>query len=36
MSTDVSFLDFEKGEEKKKSQMVTNALKKKREVLGGK
>ena len=35
MSSDVSFLDFEKGEERKKSQMVTDALKKKREVLGG-
>ena len=35
MSTDVSFLDFEKGEERKKSQLVTEALKKKREALGG-
>ena len=36
MSTDVSFLDFEKGEERKKSQFVTEALNKKRGIVGGK
>tara|TARA_R100000697_G_scaffold121160_1_gene147579 strand:- start:3879 stop:5267 length:1389 start_codon:yes stop_codon:yes gene_type:complete len=36
MSTDVSFLDFEKGEERKKSQLVTEALNKKRGIVGGK
>ena len=30
MSSDVSFLDFEKGEEKKKSALVIEAIKKKK------
>jgi replicative DNA helicase len=34
MSSDVSFLDFEKGEEKKKSTLVIDALKKKKSILG--
>ena len=35
MSSDVSFLDFEKGEEKKKSTLVIEAIKKKKGLLGG-
>jgi len=34
ISSDVSFLDFEKGEEKKKSNLVIEAMKKKKEVFG--
>jgi hypothetical protein len=34
MSSDVSFLDFEKGEEKKKSNLVIEAIKKKKGILG--
>ena len=33
-SSDVSFLDFEKGEEKKKSNLVIEAIKKKKGILG--
>ena len=33
-SSDVSFLEHQKGEDKRKSQMVTEALRKKRETLG--
>jgi len=34
VSSDVSFLDFEKGEEKKKSNLVIEALRKKKQVFG--
>ena len=34
VSSDVSFLDFEKGEEKKKSNLVIEAMKKKKRVFG--
>jgi len=34
MSSDVSFLDFEKGEEKKKSNLVIEAMKKKKGIMG--
>jgi len=34
VSSDVSFLDFEKGEEKKKSNLVIEAIKKKKRVFG--
>ena len=33
-SSDVSFLDFEKGEEKKKSNLVIEAIKKKKGIMG--
>ena len=34
ISSDVSFLDFEKGEEKKKSNLVIEAMRKKKRVFG--
>ena len=34
ISSDVSFLDFEKGEEKKKSALVIEAIKKKKGIMG--
>ena len=33
-SSDVSFLEHQKGEDKRKSQMVIDAVRKKRETLG--
>ena len=34
ISSDVSFLEHQNGEEKRKSQLVIDAMKKKRETLG--
>ena len=34
ISSDVTFLDFEKGEEKKKSALVIEAIKKKKGIMG--